>query len=757
MENTEFENEVRKIARALWPSAENQGKALIDGQERDGVFITDECVHLIEFTTSRGQDKALEDINKLVNLADKMRGKYLTKAIKCWFITLYEPTEHQREIVKKANLKKNFELVVSQSLDQFRSKLINASSYIECRKNYRFGSMDENAQQLRSFSFVELDIFSLDGVKYGIHDLISEILDGGKFVFLGDYGAGKSTTMRELFINLQSKFLQSKITKFPILLNLRDHFGQTNPAEALERHARNIGYDSPSHLVKAWRAGYAVILLDGFDEVAIPGWSGHASKLQKLRFDSMELVREFIKGTPSNCGVAISGRSNFFNSIAEMQRALGVDKSYKILNLSDFTEEQIKQYLEKKGLQESIPSWMPSRPLLLGYLASKGLLQETVTIDSDSSPAAGWDMLLTRICEREAKIELGVDGPTIRVLIERLASKARKDFDGLGPLQQHEILKIFQDVCGFPPDDRSIVLIQKLPGLGMPRSDDGSRSFIDSSLADTAKAGDVFRYLQDPHNFDFDIVDEWQSTLRELGVQVAAQKCLSAKFTESKIVIAIEYAINKHSSYALGADIVQVAQEMNCGSGSNHVYIKSVFHPELTIGETDKDFSNIEYQECVFQTVQILPDTKDDLLPKFDKCTFGTVEGRVSERDLPKNVFINCTYENFSETTQTSNAILSLQLPLGVRVMLVTLKKLYLQAGSGRKESSFYRGLDQRARSLVPPILQLLRREGLVREVPSGGRSLWLPLRSQSARVRRILSAPTSTDDSLLSLSSRIE
>jgi hypothetical protein len=33
-----------------------------------------------------------------------------------------------------------------------------------------------------------------------------------------------------------------------------------------ERHGRNIGFPNPSQLVRAWKAGYAVLLLDGFDE-----------------------------------------------------------------------------------------------------------------------------------------------------------------------------------------------------------------------------------------------------------------------------------------------------------------------------------------------------------------------------------------------------------------------------------------------------------------------------------------------------------
>jgi len=37
-----FENEVRRIARELWPQAEYDGSLIVDGRERDGIFETEE-------------------------------------------------------------------------------------------------------------------------------------------------------------------------------------------------------------------------------------------------------------------------------------------------------------------------------------------------------------------------------------------------------------------------------------------------------------------------------------------------------------------------------------------------------------------------------------------------------------------------------------------------------------------------------------------------------------------------------------------
>ncbi|WP_125729732.1 hypothetical protein [Aeromonas salmonicida] len=67
-DNINFENEVRRIARARWPEAKYSGAALIQGRERDGIFETDDVIHYIEATVSRRADKAREDTKKYLTL-----------------------------------------------------------------------------------------------------------------------------------------------------------------------------------------------------------------------------------------------------------------------------------------------------------------------------------------------------------------------------------------------------------------------------------------------------------------------------------------------------------------------------------------------------------------------------------------------------------------------------------------------------------------------------------------------------------------
>ena len=94
----------------------------------------------------------------------------------------------------------------------------------------------------------------------------------------------------------------------------------------------------------------------------------------------------------------------------------------------------------------------------------------------------------------------------------------------MGPLSHDDIVRSFQSICGFAPDDRGVLLLGRLPGLGATSTEDGSRDFIDSDLADAARAGDVFRFIEDPFSFPLESPANWQITLGQLGKEVLARR-----------------------------------------------------------------------------------------------------------------------------------------------------------------------------------------------------------------------------------------
>ncbi len=182
------------------------------------------------------------------------------------------------------------------------------------------------------------------------------------------------------------------------------------------------------------------------------------------------------------------------------------------------------------------------------------------------------------------------------------------------------------------------------------------------------------------------------------------------------------------------------------------LYIREVIVPELRFESSTSEVSAIEFQDSVVSVFSIAPDFPARQLPKFVRTYFGLIEGRTGARDLPGNSFIDCEFGAFDELANTTNAIMGLGLPLGTKVMLTILKKLYAQSGSGRKEAAFYRSLDNRAQACVNDVLALLRREGMVARSTRGTQQIWLPTRTRDSRRRALamLAAPNSASDPLV-------
>lgn len=748
-----FENEVRRIARALWPEAHFQGAVMVENRERDGVFVTEDVVHIVEATTSRQKAKAQYDCEKIVTLSKALQAQYQDKVIRGWFITQDEPTIDQAEAAKREVAKVKLRLT-SCSFETFRKRLIDAASYLEHRSVTPFGSianLSDGSSFVPDDEYVELDIVDRGSQKlWSINDLITGTVEGQRFVLLGDYGAGKSMSLRQIFVGLKALYLSGKHHRFPVYLNLRDHHGQKDPAEAFLRHAVRVGFANPEQLIRAWRAGACDLILDGFDELATSAWVGMTKKLRQIRHESMSLVRDLVKETPNGCGMTMAGRLHYFDSEQEMSGALNLGGSFSRLDLNEFNDKQVRAYLRKKKLPTAIPAWIPTRPLLLGYIISRGVLQDDGGTSTAMAPDAGWDMLIRRVCERESAIAKSIDATTVREILERVATFCRQRDDGLGPLYQPDLESIFSQVVGYPPDAAGLVLLMRLPGLGPGTFEDGGRRLIDADLADAARAGDVLRFIEYPFGEINDFLKKSADPIGELGCSLAASKLRSQLCTDRKISIAIEVARSARDLDVLRADVAFVIAAGGWRYDGDAVVVSNVYISSATFSETGFAIAPVSFENCVITNLAIDGDVPDASLPKFHSCAIETIDGRVSRIDLPKGVFDkDCEIRNFA-VARTNSEIFELEASIGVKVLLTVLKKLYLQKGRGRRSSALYRGLDHSVRRLVPDVLQLLEREGLAIQVKSHDQIIWLPSRSDTQRVRRILAAPTALSDRLL-------
>lgn len=749
-----FEEEVLRVARALWGKERPfQGSQMLDGAERDGVFVGQDVVALVEATVSRRLDKAKKDGDKLKSACEAFVKKYPMKAVKGYFVTRDEPTAEQRQYIKRLNAG-----IASLSFAQLRGLLIESREYLAVRSSYPFGSARnpltgdiEDLGKYLPLGFLPTDTEG-KAKPMSVADIAARTADGRATVLLGDFGAGKSMTLREVHRTLADAHLKDATQPFPITLNLRDHQGQRDPDEALRRHAQAVGFDGATQLVRAWRAGGVYLLLDGFDEIATSGWLGQAPTLKNVRYRSVELIRKFVDQTPPTVGLLVTGREHLFDSASEMLSALALNaRNPVILRTDQFSEDQVSDYLKQSGWDGALPEWMPSRPLLLGYLAASGALTGLVT-DEPIGAAAGWDILLDRICAREAGIELGLDGLTVRRVLERLATIARTRGDGFGPLHRDDLAEGFKQVCGYEVDEGSYVIIQRMPGLGVVDPVDGSRHFVDADLGDAARAGDLIRLIQNPGLAEELSLDYMNlAPIGALGLAVAELEAGREGMDATSALNAAVQLERGGKNGAMVLDCVSLALGLGVKTRIPSLHVSELAISLLRFGDSDADLGQLRFHQCVITTLDLTEFDGNHELPMFIDCAFGQVLGAGNPDSLPKDAFVNCSYDSFDASTRTTRGIMAMPgLSDRQKVVLSVVKKVYMQAGGGRREGAFSRGLDPKQRGLVTEVLKELTSAGILVRARTANNVIYAGVRGQASRVRDMLSAGAAVTDPLL-------
>lgn len=740
-----FEDEVRRVAGILYDT--DGGATIVGEQERDGVYVTEESVVLLEATTSPAQAKAESDGRKLKSLADQYAKMYPYKAVKAFFVTESEPTAHQRDAIARIGSP-----VSAISFAKFRARLVDSRAYLEARTQYAFGSArdPETDAVLVTDEYVYLEFLDVNDRTKRL-DLRSfiELMDGNsRTVLIGEFGAGKSMTLRELYLHYRRQHLKNASAKFCLHLNLTDHQGQSDPSEALIRHAARIGFPNSHQLIRAWRSGDAHVLLDGFDEVSVANWSSRSMPLTELRRRSVELVRRFVSDTPAFSAVVVAGREHFFDGMDELRSSLGVYDG-TIASATDFTDEQVNSYLSRRSWSSNLPTWLPRRPLIIGYLAGRRLFDQ-VDLISDSDQGEGWDRLLDEICRREARPAVGVDAESVRAIIERLASLARRTSSGLGPLDFQDMATVFSELRGYLPDEEGYGVLQRLPGLRVADSQTNSRVFIDDDLVDASRAGDVLRWILNPNSTTISAsYGSWLSLLGDAGLALLQYKVEDIQISAQSIQQALAKLARVQDVEGLRADLLRLLFLMGLSS-PQRITIENVHIPTLAITE-GCDASNVTFEGCIIDTLDLEEMQSADSLPMLIRCSVDTVTGVAGIDEFAKAKITGSEFEHFPDSSATSAAILKLNLSDRRRVTLTVLRKIFAQGGRARKEGALYRGsMTMAQRALIPEILRFLQSENAIRHVRRRDTDLWEANRAFASRVRAILDQPTQSRDRLL-------
>lgn len=739
----EFEEVVRAVARARWGLPPGAGSPdLVGGQEIDIVCRTEDLVHFIMCTTDRRLDKVTHDCNKLVTAkrSEEPRGS----TVKLWMITYFEPTAEQKAAARPNG-------VTLMSVRQFRAALVDGGAYLAARWAYRFGSATDLAAEstrVPEDEYVPVTISDISGGStYSVRDLVEELLRGEILVLLGPYGAGKSLTTREVFRDLRTRYLKQETEVLAIAINLREHWGQYDVDEVLRRHANRIGFSRPDQLVRAWNAGELIVLLDGFDEIASQTWRVGPGAMRATRRDALAVVRAFVEERPAAKGLLICGRDQYFDASSERRDALGLAfREHRVLEIQEWTDTQAEAYLAKKGLATHLPDWLPRKPLLLGYLAARGLLGEVLEIPGDQGVAMAWDSFLDRICEREALITRDVDGAAVRRVLELLAEKTRVTPQGI--LYERDLLEAYRKAAGIDPLESARVMLQRLPGMTARDEEEGGRTFVDDDMLNALRGSALAYFVQSPYQ---PVAEERISIpLGPLGAAVCARVSRRWQLPIGAIATAARESLARWQQPTLALDCAIAGGIAATESGE-----------ELDLGELVVvdgfvdvlDVGSLRLKGLIVRDswVNELDLSDVDELPtvRVESSVIARVRGVAEPAGLPEWVS-GCEVIEYDETPTNAAILRTTSIPLEARVLMVVLRKLFLQRGAARKESALFRGLDQAGQACVPHVLDLLEAEDMVFSLPIGGERVWHPRRAQQGRVRALLASGAAGDDPLM-------
>lgn len=565
-------------------------------------------------------------------------------------------------------------------------------------------------------------------------------------LIVGEYGAGKSMALRDIFQKLSKKYRNGEDAQFPVYVNLRDHIEQYDPDECLRRHASSVGMKKPQNLIKAWRSGLVYLLLDGFDELAPRIATSSRRRAQDLRNSAINLVRRLVEETPKEGSIILAGRNNYFDTNAELHSAIGVKSNWKIYEIHDLDDGDLARFIADHGWASGVPDWVPKKPLLISYVKQNGLIDDKGDVEMNiSDPAAGWDFLVQKICEREVnQVYVALEPEELRKIYGRLATFARRRSDRRGPLSFSDCRRAFVEVTGVEPEERSVTAILRLPGLsgsltGVDASEleRGSRFFVDPDLADCLSAGDVEDAIRLPHGYNIATHEGIMHPLGELGRSVVFNRINPDGESRLRESLRVFSEQRTAASQNICADLVSIVFS-NAVKIPTKTVLSNIFLEKLPI-EGDADFSSFTFDTCGFEkiVVDVVPGGN---MPTFQNCQIEYISAptvmesclrrKISQRNqIDRTEIIDVSYD----TLRNDGA------PEDYLDLISVIDKVFIQSTRGRQLGAIYRGRSEDRRGHIRDILDAMSRGGWISMVRRGGTEIIVPNMSRAAEAKAII------------------
>lgn len=667
----ELERLVRVVAEAKFGATARAED--IAGVKCDCVIrLNDGSVVLIEISKEGGRDKLRTDLAKF----GVLRPHFFQQNIfpKCYFITLEDPTP-----ALVASGQSSYVQVLS--IAQFFDSLLGLHRYTHARLQVPFGSaVNLYSGEPDKTRYVPVTYVSLNGEGYTVERIASELVSGRTIVLLGDYGSGKSRCTQEVF----EAVLKGQRDHFrnPIAINLRENWGLKRSQEVLTRHFTDLGLsDVLEQALKVAYSAATLYLLDGFDEIGAQTWSDDPTKLVEIRRQSLRGVKDLI--VQAKGGILVTGREHYFNDDAELLSCLGLDRKNAIFLRcnQELTDAQFSELLGRKPT--NLPPWVPKKPLIANIARDI----ETAVLDSLLSTSSGevdfWSLLVDAFCEREARINTILDPAIIRSLFTRIGRLTRTTKTPLGPISIKQITEAFEQTTGRPPTDESAIVLQRLPGLSRIGAESLDRQFADTFILDGLKAEDAVELLAP--GAPTELHENWLNPVEDFGTYFISSKLASIQ--QSGLAISFIKRNTTAKNKVLLSDLLSGLFNMDSPQADfgGHKFEGGKFSRVSVAGTAVR---NLALFDCQFDHLDITD--AEPTKVSFTDCVVVRLAGITSKEHAPA-WFTNCLVDVY-QSIGTLAEIREAGLSVAQTFLLSSLRKLFLQPGGGRKESSMYKG-----------------------------------------------------------------
>ena len=726
-----LEQEVRRLASYIWDRP--AGPARVNGVDLDCVLkLESDHWICVEVTTSRTLEKLREDLAKfgVVRLGLMQKNIYA----KCYFVMAEEPTPAIKEAGEEA-------YVTVLSVSGFASLFFDFETYRTARLRRAFGSaVDPVSGSRDDRSFVPVRYQTASGATVQMENIAAMLAAGRRLVLLGEFGTGKSRCFQEIF---QTLARDAETTHhYPLAINLRDNWGVRRGHEILRRHFDDLGLsEMADRIVKTYDRESIIFLLDGFDEIGSQSWSDNQNKLRLIRQEALAGVKDLIQRATG--GVIVSGREHYFNSNEEMFAALGLDpaRTELIRCQSEFTHQEMEQFLARTVGAVTLPRWLPRRPLICQTIASLSRNQLDAMFCAEAGDVGFFEVLLDAICKRESNIGAILEPDKIKHVLRRVARVTRSKLHDVGPITIGEINRAFEHVLGTPPVDESAVMLQRLPGLGRLAAETTDRVFIDKYILDGLRAMDIIYCAQHPEE---EVEKEtWINPLQELGQSLVARAVderVSPLLSEAGLRRLTQRYARSGNRVAAGDVVASLLRTVTLGESVDFGGLRL---EEIQLGPLDCSRvvpHGLELQACVIEELR-LP-AKEPRGTRFEECSIGAVRAASTHVPLPRWL-VRPTVDEYRLL-----GIEDASLTIRQRIFVSIIRRTFFKS-SGSNGDGFWRALDQSEQHLSQKILKLLLDEKIIKKVKKRGYVAYEAVRTHSSRMRQLMSELNLSKDPL--------